>query len=357
MHQQSCACYCIVCILITPLPVITEFIIIKHQWIRLCMSQVSNIYLLTVGVHWQRRLQSTSLLSDIPVWQNDEDNHDIIPAEAASRIMTYSCSLHKVLAAMDTFLTESFSKPIPNTTRRHWQMNFRMPVLACTKCLKLEYPLCSDYEGGKGRLQEFTSSLCQTVLLGMVGPLASMMELHHAGTFTADTATEAASQALKFLGNASSHVSAEWRKAHLSKDLHLIVEEPEGFTLAALYLFGKEIEKEAREHIDALSQSFGPPWPCCSRGWHLHERQYVKENRCPRWHNQQDCQQVYTPQIQPTEFSMGVKDLAVDIASRPHPLSGLGVTFPAQLASKHYRRVCIPAEFLLKLTNRGNPFS
>ena len=68
-------------------------------------------------------------------------------------------------------------------------------MLASTKCPKLEYPLCSDREGGKARLQEFTSSLCQTVLLGMVGLVASMMELHHAGTFTADTAMEAASQA------------------------------------------------------------------------------------------------------------------------------------------------------------------
>ena len=105
--------------------------------------------------------------------------------------------------------------------------------------------------------READRSLCrlQTLVLDAVGPLSAMLELHQAGNLTPEAAVEAATQSLKFLGNAHSNISSERRKkvaTNLNKDLRPLVEEPERFSKAAPYLFGRDFEKSAREHVESV---------------------------------------------------------------------------------------------------------
>ena len=86
-----------------------------------------------------------------------------------------------------------------------------------------------------------------------MGPLTYALEQHQAGKLGAESAAE--TQALKFLGNASANISVERRKqvaSFLNEDLRSLVEEEDQFTSAAPFLFGKEFEKGAKEHIDSV---------------------------------------------------------------------------------------------------------
>ena len=65
---------------------------------------------------------------------------------------------------------------------------------------------------------------------------------------------EAATQSLKFLGNAYSNISERRKKivTNLNKDLHPLVEEPERYSKAAPYLFRRDFERSAREHVESV---------------------------------------------------------------------------------------------------------
>ena len=40
--------------------------------------------------------------------------------------------------------------------------------------------------------------------------------------------------------------------SHFNKDLRPLVDEPERFTTAAPFLFGRDFEKEAKEHVESI---------------------------------------------------------------------------------------------------------
>ena len=116
---------------------------------------------------------------------------------------------------------------------------------------------CKDTDRSLGRLQALA-----------LGPLSNLLEIKQAGKLTPEAAADAATQALRFLGNAGSNISTERRKhvvAHLNKDLRPLVEESERFSEAAPLLFGKDFEKSAKEHVDfvkslrKLSANSGAP--------------------------------------------------------------------------------------------------
>ena len=93
------------------------------------------------------------------------------------------------------------------------------------------------------------------MILDTVGPLASLLEMNQARHLTPETVTEAATQALRFLGNAHSHISMERRRrvvAFLNQDLQPLVEEPDRFLTAAPLLFGRDFEKSAKDHVDLV---------------------------------------------------------------------------------------------------------
>ena len=82
-----------------------------------------------------------------------------------------------------------------------------------------------------------------------------MLEIHRAGKLTPEVAVEAATQSLKFQGNTHFNISFERRRkvaTNLNNDLHPLVEEPERFSKAAPYLFGRDFEKLVREHVETV---------------------------------------------------------------------------------------------------------
>ena len=195
---------------------------------------------------WADRPLNEPLPQGPIVWP-DEDDDEIDGNDAAETADTDDsdgCALHKVSKDTASLLGEAFSKPVANSTRRRWRMTYGMPALDATKSPKLDTMIrpqipkdAKEADRSLGRLQ--------ALLLDAVGPLAHVLEQQRAGRLTPDSAVEAVTQAVRFLGNAQANVSSERRKkivGHLNKDLRLLVEETERFTSSAPYLFGRDFE-------------------------------------------------------------------------------------------------------------------
>ena len=82
-----------------------------------------------------------------------------------------------------------------------------------------------------------------------------ILESHQKGSLSNGTTIEAMKQDMRFLGNASSVISAE-RRCHmadyLNKDLYQLIEEQERFQNAPPFLFGKDFERAARDHVESI---------------------------------------------------------------------------------------------------------
>jgi hypothetical protein len=86
-----------------------------------------------------------------------------------------------------------------------------MPATKATKCTKLDNNLKPQVLKD-GKDADRTLSRFQALLLDTVGPLASMLELKKAGRLMPELAADAATQALRFLGNPHANISVERRK-------------------------------------------------------------------------------------------------------------------------------------------------
>ena len=134
------------------------------------------------------------------------------------------------------------------------EATFGMPACNATKCPRLDATIkaqaskaCKD--GGKSLAR------LQMLLLDAVGPLTSLLEQGQKGRLTPKAAADAATRALRFLGNVSAAISHERRKRVvdcLNRDLRPLLEAEDRFREAALYLFGKEFERSAKGHIHSV---------------------------------------------------------------------------------------------------------
>ena len=164
------------------------------------------------------------------------------------------CQLHRVTPATENVLRDAFSKTVPNATRRRWRRTYGMPASDHTKCPKLDATLRPQVPK-EGKDADRALSRLQTFVLDAIGPLASLLEQKQAGRLTAESAADAATQALRFLDNAHAHISTERRKriiTHFNADLRPLVEDADRFQSAAPLLFGKDFEKSAKEHVDSV---------------------------------------------------------------------------------------------------------
>ena len=175
----------------------------------------------------------------------DDDDHTVDEGDDND-----GCQLHCMSTGTQSLLTEAFAKTVPNSTRRHWRKTYGVPASDMTKCPKLDNTLRTQIPKD-GKDADWTLCRLQAMILDAVGPLASLLEMNQAGRLT----PEAATQALRFLGNAHSHISTERRRrivAFLNKDLQPLVEEPDRFLTAAPLLFRRDFEKSARDHVDSV---------------------------------------------------------------------------------------------------------
>ena len=177
----------------------------------------------------------------------------------------------------ESLLKEAFAKTVLNGTRRQWRQTFGMPACDATKCTRLDSAIkaqaskaCKDGDKLFARLQ--------TLLLDVVGPLTSLLEQGQKGCLTPKAAADAATQALRFLGNANANISCKRRKHVadcLNRDLHPPLEEEDRFREVAPYLFGKEFERSTKDHIDSVKslrkmtqpQSWPSGTPFFWQGW------------------------------------------------------------------------------------------
>jgi len=151
-----------------------------------------------------------------------------------------------------------------------------------TKCPKLD-PAIKSKLPKKAKDTDENLVRLQSKVLDVASPLVSLLESARRGTLTPKDAAETAQQALKLLGNASATISADRRQKatrYLNRELATLVKEPDTFSDAAPLLFGKEFDKQAREHMDTLrslqrsssfsggrsNQSFWRGCPPMSRG-------------------------------------------------------------------------------------------
>lgn len=133
-------------------------------------------------------------------------------------------------------------------------MTYGMPALDATKSQKLDNMLCPQIPKEAKEADRSLGRL-QALLLDAIGPPTNVLELQQARCLTADATMEAVTQALHFLGSAHANISSGRRKkvaGHLNKDLCPLVEEADRFTSSALYLFGLEFEKAAKDHVESV---------------------------------------------------------------------------------------------------------
>ena len=86
----------------------------------------------------------------------------------------------------------------------------------------------------------------QSYMLDVAIPLVNIMESARMGTLTPKDAAKSAQQALKFIGNASAHLSAERRRKAsicLKKELSILLDEKSTFTDAVPSLLLVKNEK------------------------------------------------------------------------------------------------------------------
>ena len=141
---------------------------------------------------------------------------------------------------MESLLKEAFTKPVQNGTRRRRSQNYSMLASDNTKCPKLD-----------------TTLKFQTVL-DAVGPLTNILKMHQKGSLSNKTTVDVVKQAMRFLGNASSAILAKRRRRvadYLNKDLQdlrPLIEVEEHFQDALSFLFGKDFERVARDHMESV---------------------------------------------------------------------------------------------------------
>ena len=95
----------------------------------------------------------------------------------------------------------------------------------------------------------------QALFLDAVGPLTFLQEELEKGTLTPQTTREAAQMALRLLGNASCHISADWRKnvlGDLNPRLTDMADEDKQYREAPPNLFGDGFAKKAKERDEEL---------------------------------------------------------------------------------------------------------
>ena len=143
---------------------------------------------------------------EIVVWPDEDDD-----------LLTKS-RLFAVAEPTERFLKDSFSKGIPNATRKQWKERYGDPRCSATRVPKLDKIVKDRMKPDSIKLDK-TLARIQALTLDVVGPLTTVVDEGEAGTLTAEKALAATRLALKFAGNASIQTSRERRKRARTRSL------------------------------------------------------------------------------------------------------------------------------------------
>ena len=121
-----------------------------------------------------------------------------------------------------------------------------IPDTPFTKCPKLD-PTIQSRLPKPAKDADHNLVRLQTLLLNATAPLRGDKN----GSLTPKSAAESAQLALKLLGNASANISTERRRkatTHLNPEVGTLIEDEGTFRDAALFLFGRTFDQQARDH-------------------------------------------------------------------------------------------------------------
>ena len=170
----------------------------------------------------------------------DDDNHS-------------NSKLFFVSEGTAKLLRDSFSKAIPNPTRKQLREKNGDPRCPPTRVPKLDKMVRDRMSQGAVKLDRSLARL-QAHCVDAAGPLAMMLELAEQGELSAERSVTLARLALRFVGNASVQISRERRKRAIEEMNSKLVElaDKDSIYEEAPLMFGDHFAKEAKEREDQL---------------------------------------------------------------------------------------------------------
>ena len=164
---------------------------------------------------------------------------------------TTDSELRKISPTTARIVQDAFSCTLETAKRKSIKKKQPTPDTPYTKVPKLDptiqsrlTPVVKTADRGLAGLQGY--------VLDVASSLVNMLESARTGSLNPKDAAESAQQALKLIGNASGHISAERRRRAttcLKKELATLVADEETFKDAAPYLFGNSFQQRMKDHM------------------------------------------------------------------------------------------------------------
>ena len=160
----------------------------------------------------------------------------------------------KISATTAKIVKDAFSQMLLPKKRKSIKRKQPLPDTPFTKVPKLDPTIQSRMTPAAKTVDRNLAGL-QGCVLDAAIPLVNMLESARTGTLNPKEAAESAQQALKFVGNASAHLSTERRRKAslcLNRELSTLVEDETTFHDAAPLLFGSSFQQKMKDHMEAL---------------------------------------------------------------------------------------------------------
>ena len=190
---------------------------------------------------------------DWPEREDDPDYNESVFWEPSDSESAES-DVRKISATTAKLVKDAFSQKLLPQKRKSIKRKQPIPDTPFTKVPKLDPTIMSRMTPGAKSADRGLAGL-QGCVLDAAVPLVNMLESARSGTLNPKEAAESAQQALKLVGNASAHLSAERRRRafqYLNKELSTLVEDESTFNDAVPFLFGSSFQQKMKDHMEAL---------------------------------------------------------------------------------------------------------
>ncbi len=153
------------------------------------------------------------------------------------------------------FLTERFSKPLPNEARLRVRRQFALPDVEATKVPQMDFFVKSHASNAAKSTDRELAKLQALINDGIAPITAILTKGDKEESMSGDEVLKAAESAAELLGNASAKLSQLRREkltSDFNKSLLPLVKSGMDFSEASPRLFGAEFPKLAKEHVEEM---------------------------------------------------------------------------------------------------------
>ncbi len=153
------------------------------------------------------------------------------------------------------FLTERFSKPLPNEARLRVRRQFALPDVEATKVPQTDFFVKSHASNAAKSTDRELAKLQALINDGIAPITAILTKGDKEESMSGDEVLKAAESAAELLGNASAKLSQLRREkltSDFNKSLLPLVKSGMDFSEASPRLFGAEFAKLAKEHVEEM---------------------------------------------------------------------------------------------------------